>query len=141
MLSDGNSTVELGDDKANDKASKDGISRELFPLTAREQSKYVFRLEGGEDYRGMQVYRIWFEPRKGKEEDAVWAGKALIDGSEYQPVLITTHQTFKMPFLVKTALGTNLEHLNFKVTYKKFDEGSWFPVSYGGELRVRALFF
>ena len=141
VLIDGNVSVELGDGLANDKASKDGISRELFPLTAKEQRKYVFRLEGSEDYRGRRVYRISFEPGKGKDEDSVWAGEALIDTNEYQPVLITTHQSFKMPFLVKTALGTNLEHLGFKVTYKKFDEGLWFPVSYGGELRVRALFF
>jgi hypothetical protein len=38
-------------------------------------------------------------------------------------------------------LGTNIEHVGFKVTYKKFDDNIWFPVTYGGEFRVRALFF
>lgn len=120
-----------------DKRSKDGIARDLFPLTAKEQEQYSFRLDGVEDYRGTPVYRIVFEPKS----EGDWAGEALIDRREYQPVLITTHQAFKVPLLVKTALGTNVEHCGFKVTYKKFDEGLWFPVSYGGELRLRVLFF
>jgi len=138
---DGSVVMGLADDMAKDE-SKDGIPRDMFPLTAREQSKYEFRLEGTEDYRGTQVYRITFEPRKDvHEEDSIWAGEALIDVKECQPVLVTTHQSFKMPVLVKTLLGTNLEHMGFKVAYKKFDEGLWFPVTYGGELKVRAVFF
>jgi hypothetical protein len=31
--------------------------------------------------------------------------------------------------------------LGLKVTYKKFDEGLWFPVTYGGEFKLKALFF
>jgi hypothetical protein len=27
------------------------------------------------------------------------------------------------------------------VAYQKFDEGLWFPVTYGGEFYVRAVFF
>jgi hypothetical protein len=27
------------------------------------------------------------------------------------------------------------------VTYQKFEDGVWFPVSYGGEFEVRAVFF
>ena len=38
-------------------------------------------------------------------------------------------------------LGTNLHGLGFSVRYQKFDEGLWFPVSYGTEFRLRALFF
>jgi hypothetical protein len=128
---------DLSEELAGDKQTKDGIVRDLFPLTAKEQSKYVFRLDGTEDYRGTTVYRVFFEP-KGEGD---WAGEALIDLNEFQPVLITTHQAFKIPLLVKTALGTNVEHCGFKVTYKKFDDGLWFPVTYGGELRLRLLFF
>ncbi len=46
-----------------------------------------------------------------------------------------------MPVVVKTLLGTNLKGLGFKLTYEKFDEGLWFPVSYGAEFEVRAVFF
>ncbi len=139
---EGEVSTELTQDLVNDK-TKDGIGRDMFPLTAKEQRQYQFRLDGVEDYRGTAVYRIQFEPRKDHEgeEGTIWAGEALIDQSEYQPVLVTTHSAFKIPMLVKTALGTNIEHLGFKVTYKKFDEGLWFPVTYGGEMRIRLLFF
>jgi hypothetical protein len=30
--------------------------------------------------------------------------------------------------------------MGFEVTYLKFDEGLWFPVTYGGEFKLRALF-
>ena len=42
---------------------------------------------------------------------------------------------------VQILLGTNLKHLGFKVAYKKFEDGLWFPVSYGGEFHLRAVFF
>ena len=38
-------------------------------------------------------------------------------------------------------LGTNIQHLGFKVNYEKFDEGVWFPVSYGGEFLLKVVFF
>jgi len=69
-----------------------------------------------------------------------WAGEALIDIHEYQPVLITTWLAKGVPIAVQILLGTNLKHLGFKVSYRKFDEGLWFPVSYGGEFQVRAVF-
>jgi hypothetical protein len=43
--------------------------------------------------------------------------------------------------VVTTLLGTILKGLGFKVTYDKFDEGLWFPVSYGSEFELKALFF
>jgi hypothetical protein len=136
---DGEVVHELAEELTADRKSKDGIARDLFPLTAKEQRKYNFRLEGEEDYRGIPVYRITFSSNK-QEGEGAWAGEALIDKHEYQPVVVTTHLAAKIPLLVRTMLGTNLEHLGFKVTYKKFDTGLWFPVTYGGEFRVRALF-
>lgn len=136
---DGQVAHELADELTADSKSKDGLSRDLFPLTATEQRKYDFHLEGEQDYRGTRVYRITFASKKG-EEDGAWAGEALIEKQEFQPILVTTHLTTKFPLLVRTMLGTNLEHLGFKVTYQKFDTGLWFPVTYGGEFKVRALF-
>ena len=67
--------------------------------------------------------------------------RVLVSRDDYQPVLITTEMAHKVPLLVRTMLGTNLHGLGFSVRYQKFDESLWFPVSYGTEFRVRALFF
>jgi hypothetical protein len=139
---DGSVCDSLADDFANNKDTKDGIEKDLFPLTASEQKHYIFHLTGTEDYRGIQVYRVMFEPKKDDDgNEDPWEGEALIDQKEFQPVLVTTHLSFKMPMAVRVVLGTNIEHVGFKVTYKKFDENVWFPVTYGGEFKVRALFF
>ena len=42
---------------------------------------------------------------------------------------------------VRILLGTNIRGLGFSVSYQKFADGVWFPVSYGGEFEVRAVFF
>ena len=132
----------LSEDLTNDEHSRDGISRELFPLTDGEQSKYTFRLVGTEKYRGHDVYRVAFQPdRKLHEDGAVWKGEALIDRNEFQPVLITTRLAFNIPKAVQILLGTNIKGLGFTLSYQKFEDGLWFPVSYGGEFDVRGLFF
>jgi hypothetical protein len=133
----------LSEDLTDDKKSRDGISCDLFPLTGGEQSKYKFRLLGEEKYRGHDVYRVAFEPdgKKHEEDAAVWKGEALIDRNEYQPVLITTRLAFNIPLAVKILLGTNIKGLGFTLSYEKFEDGLWFPVSYGGEFDVRGLFF
>ena len=95
-------------------------------------------------YRGRPVYRIVFEPAgQGWEEfgDAPWAGELLVDRAEHQPVVITTRLAKNLPVAVKVLLGTNVQRLGFKITYEKFDEGVWFPVSYGGEFMLKVVFF
>jgi hypothetical protein len=132
----------LSEDMTNDQKSRDGIACDLFPLTGEEQSKYNFRLVGEEKYRGHDVYRVAFEPSAKKHEfEGDWKGEALIDRGEYQPVLITTKLAWSIPLAVKILLGTNIKGLGFTLSYQKFDEGLWFPVSYGGEFDVRGLFF
>jgi len=74
------------------------------------------------------------------DDSTCWAGEALIDPKEYQPVLVTTWLAKSIPMAVQILLGTNIKHLGFKVAYQKFDEGLWFPVTYGGEFYVRGLF-
>ena len=141
---DGDLVHDMADDMMNDRKSRDGIGRDLFPLTAGEQKKYDFRLVGTEEYRGSRVYRVAFQPRRGArhdEDDMLWKGEALIDAREYQPVLISTSLAQKIPAAVKILLGTDIKGLGFSVTYKKFADGVWFPVSYGGEFDVRGLFF
>lgn len=85
------------------------------------------------------VYSITFQPKKG-EEDAVWAGEALISRQDFEPVQVSTKLAHGIPFLVRTTLGTNLQGLGFTVSYRKLDDGIWFPSSYGTEFAVRVVF-
>jgi hypothetical protein len=133
--------LDIDGDLANDMAN------DLFALTAEKQKRFAFKLEGKEDYRGRQVYRVTFKPKRASlldcdddDDSTCWAGEALIDPKEYQPVLVTTWLAKSIPMAVQILLGTNIKHLGFKVAYQKFDEGLWFPVTYGGEFYVRGLF-
>lgn len=132
--------TDFGSDLAGDSKSKDGIARNFFPLTGKEQKHYKFHLEGVETYHGSPVYHVTFEP-KDQDSDRPWEGDVLVDQKEFQPTLVTTHLTMKIPVAVRVLLGTNIQNLGFKLTYRKFDKGLWFPVDYGGEMKVRALFF
>jgi len=143
---DGDIISDMANDLANDKKARDGIATG-FPLTAKEQSRYLFHLEGTEIYRGAEVHKISFKPKKTSLVDcdddgnSCWSGEVLVDAHEFQPVVITTFLAKNVPVLVQTLLGTNIRHLGFKLTYQKFDEGLWFPVTYGGEFEVKAVFF
>jgi hypothetical protein len=137
---DGGVITGLADDLINDKESRDGVSKDLFPLTRDLQQQYLFKLEGTQKYRGRDVYRVTFRPKPHQESEC-WAGEALIDRTEFQPVLVTTRLAFGIPFLVKTLLGTNIKQLGFQIAYQRVGDGVWFPVSYGTEFHVRAVFF
>ena len=139
---DGDLIQGLSEDLTNDRRSRDGIGVDLFPLTAEEQRKYNFKMMAAEQYCGREVYRIGFEPKPHQEcDEAAWKGEALIDAAEFQPVLVHTKLAFHIPGAVKVLLGTDIQGLGFSVTYQKFEDGVWFPVSYGGEFEVRAVFF
>jgi hypothetical protein len=140
---DGQILDSLSQDMMHDRNGRDGLGTDLFPLTYHQQLKYVFSVVKEDEYRGRKVYRIHFEP-KGKpsteDDGACWRGDGIIDAEEFQPVSVTTTLAWKMPFLVKTLLGTNVHGVGFTVNYQKFADGIWFPVSYGGEFEVRAVF-
>jgi hypothetical protein len=142
---DGVITEAMAEDIGSDKESRDGVSAELFPLTSERADDYQFRLAGKDRREERDVYRVEFKPKKKKHEDmdddACWEGEAVIDANEFQPLEVTSHLACKVPLLIKTAMGTNIEHLGFKVNYRKFDDQVWFPVDYGGEFKVRVLFF
>jgi hypothetical protein len=139
---DGDLINDLSQDMTNDRHSRDGLACDLFPLTAHEQRKYNFRLKGRELYRGRDVYRVRFEPKPHQDfDESAWKGEALIDAAEFQPVFVQTSLAFRIPLAVKTLLGTDIKGLGFSVSYQKFEDGIWFPVSYGGEFEVRAVFF
>jgi opacity protein-like surface antigen len=139
---DGDLIDDLSDDMTNDKGSRDGIGANLFPLTTEEQHKYNFKLLAAEKYRGRDVYRVGFEPKPHQDfDEAAWKGEAMIDAAEFQPVSVHSKLALKIPKAVKVLLGTDINGLGFAVTYQKFEDGVWFPVSYGGEFEVRAVFF
>jgi hypothetical protein len=135
---DGSIVHSFRDDLSNDR-SKDGLGRDLFPLTSEEQKKYQFELAGDETAQGRKVYRVRFRPRD--KEELTWAGEALIDSEEFEPLRVYTKLSRKIPLFVRTLLGTDVPGLGFNVEYRRFDEGVWFPVSFGTEFRLRAVFF
>jgi hypothetical protein len=139
---DGELIGEMSEEMTNDEHSRDGIGCDLFPLSEKEQRKYNFQLLGRERYRGSDVYRVKFLPKPHRESnEAAWKGEALIDAAEFQPVFVHTSLASKIPLKVKVLLGTNIKGLGFSLSYQKFEDGVWFPVSYGGEFEVRAVFF
>jgi hypothetical protein len=139
---DGDLINDFSEDMTNAKHSRDGIDTDLFPLTEKEQVKYRFQLKGIEQFRGRDVYRVKFEPKPHYQGDGgSWKGDALIDVAECQPVYVQTSLAARIPMAVKILLGTDVKGLGFAVSYEKFEDGIWFPVSYGGEFEVRAVFF
>lgn len=119
--------------------SKDGLAKGLFPLTTKKQAQYLFKLEGQQTMNGRDVYRVSFSPKDKNDFD--WKGEAFIDIHEFEPVVVYTEMSRKIPLAVRTLLGTNLPGLGFSVTYDRQPDGVWFPVSFGTEFRMRVLFF
>lgn len=123
--------------------SKDGIAAGLFPLTSKVQAQYQYRLVGRERITGRDVFHITFVPTD--KDDFGWKGDAYIDTEAFQPVLVHTTMSRKLPFAVRTLLGTSLPGLGFTVTYAPQSSGLpgglWFPVTFGTEFKMHVLFF
>jgi len=119
--------------------SKDGINARLFPLTSKNQADYSFRMIGREHLNDRDVFHITFRPKK--KDEFGWSGDAYIDTSAYQPVLVTTAMARKIPFAVRTLLGTDVPGLGFTVTYAPQADGVWFPVTFSTEFKIHVLYF
>ncbi len=135
---DGDLVKDLRDDLVNENRTKDGLAADLFPLTSKEQEKYRFKVVEHETTNGRALYRIAFRPKDKSE--TVWKGEALIDVQEFQPITVFTKLARRVPFWIRTALGTDLPDVGFSVTYKRQPDGVWFPVSFGTEFRLHAVF-
>lgn len=120
--------------------SKDGLARDLFPLTSEEQKEYEFKLLAQEVEAGRNVYHIAFAPKN--TAGPMWAGQAFIDAAEFQPVRVFTKMSQSLPFLVRT-MWFDLPGLGFDVEYERQQDGVWFPSSFGTEFGVHVgpLFF
>jgi hypothetical protein len=119
--------------------SKDGINAHLFPLTTKEQADYVFQMVGRERLNGRDVFHIAFRPKD--KDDFGWKGVGYVDTTAYQPVMVTTEMARKIPFAVRTLLGTNVPGLGFTVIYAPQPDGVWFPVSFSTEFKIHVLYF
>jgi hypothetical protein len=135
---DGQLASSFRQDLTNDN-SKDGMGKDLFPLTSEEQKGLRFELVNEELASGRAVYCIRFSPID--KNDIAWAGEALIDKEELQPVSVYTRLSRRLPLFVRTALGTDVPGLGFNVQYRRVDKDIWFPVSFGTEFHIRAVFF
>lgn len=135
---DGGLVKDFRNDLADDK-SKDGLGKDLFPLTSEEQKKYAFQLLGEETQDGRRVYHIGFRPKD--KDEITWAGEAYIDASEFEPVRVFTKLSRRIPFMIRTLLGTDVPGIGFNVVYQRQEGGVWFPATFGTEFRIRAVFF
>lgn len=147
---DGELISELTDDLVNEKDSRDGIPKDLFPLRTADLPKYEFTYMGETTYAGRRTYKVGFEPRRksncvtiGTDEEGcdggAWKGEAWIDAEEFQPVRIATDLAFKIPWAVRAFLGTNLKQTGFSITYRRVAQNVWFPATYGTEFRLDVL--
>jgi hypothetical protein len=145
---------DLTEELINAKDARDGIPHNLFPLRSVDLPAYAFTMKGELQHQGRRTYRIAFEPAKktrdmcvhvSKDEDncvnTPWMGEAWIDAAELEPVRIDTHLAFKVPWAVRTFLGTNLKQTGFAITYQRVGDGVWFPATYGTEFQLDVLFF
>jgi len=134
---DGDMAQDFRDDLTNDK-SKDGLAKDLFPLTTENQKDYRFQLLGQEVIHGRPTYRLKFGPKDRSDID--WAGEADIDAADFEPVRVYTKLSRPIPFLIRKFL-VDLPGVGFNVEYGRQSDGVWFPVSFGTEFRVRVLMF
>ena len=116
-----------------------GWRRDSFRSQAKDNMNMLFQLHGRQTMNGRDVYHVSFRPKDKRDFD--WKGEAFIDTSEFEPVVVYTKMSRKIPLAVRTLLGTDLPGLGFSVTYARQPDGVWFPVSFGTEFRMRVLFF
>lgn len=126
------------DDLSNEK-TKDGLAKNLFPLTSEEQKSYEFKLLGREMEDGRSVFHIAFRPKD--RDEITWAGEAYIDAAEFEPVRVFTKLSRRIPLGVRIFLGTDLPGIGFNVMYKRQEDGVWFPATFGTEFKIHAVFF
>jgi len=135
---DGDFIKDFRNDLINEK-TKDGLAKDMFPLTSEEQKGYDFKLLGQEVQDGRILYHIGFRPKD--KDEITWAGEAYIDAEDFEPVRVFTKLSRRVPFMIRTMLGTDLPGLGFNVVYKRQEKGVWFPATFGTEFRFHVLFF
>ena len=148
VTSDRESIASVIDDLAIDPKSRDGIPRQLFPLSGAELPRYRFTLKPETTIKGRRAYDILFEPAANRESRCIdidehgcspWKGEAWIDAEDYQPVRIDTQLARGVPMAIRIVLGLSLHQVGFSLTYQRVAPGIWFPATYGTEFRFTVL--
>jgi len=147
VTSDRESITGVIDDLATDPKSRDGIPRQLFPLSGAEISRYQFRLKGDSTIKNRRAYDILFEPIDLKatcidiDEHGCspWKGEAWIDAEDFQPVRIDTQLAKGVPWAFRVLMGINIRQLGFSLNYQRVAPGVWFPATYGTEFGIMAF--
>ena len=108
--------------------SKDGINAHLFPLTTKDQTQLHLPHDRprATEWPRRLPHRI--SPAKRRTTSAGAATPSSTPPA-YQPVLVTTGMARKIPFAVRTLLGTDVPGLGFTITYAPQPDGVWFPVT------------
>ncbi len=119
--------------------TKDGFGQNQFPFSSKKLRDYSFKLVGRETFQGRDAYRIGFAPADKTEYD--WAGEAYIDATDFEPIYVYTKLSRRLPFAVRTLLGTDVPGVGYSLHYEKQPGGVWFPKSYGTEFGLHVLFF
>ncbi len=135
---DGDLVKDFRDDLTEPK-SKDGFGENQFPFSTKKLPDYAFKLVGRETFQGHDAYRISFAPANKAEYD--WTGEAYIDAADFEPIYVYTKLSRKLPFAVRTLLGTDVPGFGYSLHYEKQAGGVWFPKTYGTEFGLHVLFF
>ena len=109
----------------------------LFPLSAGHQDQYTFTLDGEEQYQGFDAWRISFRGNAGEDD---WRGDLLVEKNEFQPIILTSHWAGKIPLSVRLVLGVTVKQVGAKFTWRRMEKDIWFPVTAGGEMKLRVFF-
>ncbi len=129
---DGQLIDELIDDWTGNEGSRDGVSKDLFPLTAEHQRRYTFQSKG--------PYKLSFAPLKRDGESEPWRGDIVVDPETLHPRSLNSTFAYNIPMAVKIIFGISLRQVGYSVNYAKAIEDLWFPVSAGTEFSLRVLF-
>ncbi len=129
---DGGLIDELIQDWTGNEDSRDGVSKDLFPLTAEHQRRYVFQSKG--------PYQLSFAPLKRDGESEPWTGDIVVDPETLHPRSLNSTFAYKIPMAVKIIFGISLRQVGYSVNYAKAIDDLWFPVSAGTEFSLRVLF-
>ena len=129
---DGHLLDELIDDWTGNGDSRDGVSKDLFPLTREQQQNYAFQAKG--------PYQLAFAPLRKNGESEPWRGDILIDPQTLYPRSMSSTLSYQIPRAVKIIFGISLRQVGYSVNYAKAIDDLWFPVSAGTEFSLRVLF-
>ncbi len=129
---DGDVIDDLINDWTGNEGSRDGVDKDLFPLTAEHQKRYEFQSTG--------PYKLGFAPRRKDPESAPWKGEISVDPQSLHPRTMNSTFAYKIPMAVKIIFGISLRQVGYSVTYDRAIDDLWFPVSAGTEFGIRVLF-